>query len=111
MSLPARLKRLLQSSPATTELGAYIETIEAQGYDDTEIKEEISALETAIGDAESGLIKSVNDNTSAIGDAESGLTKSVNDNTSAIGDLEDAIGDEETADSILGRIKALEDAS
>lgn len=93
MSLPARLKRLLQSSPATTELGAYIETIEAKGYDDTEIKEEISALETAIGDAESG------------------LTKSVNDNASAIGDLEDAIGDEETADSILGRIKALEDAS
>ena len=47
---------------------------------------DISALEEAVGDNSKGLIKKTND-------------------------LEDAIGDESTADSILGRIKALEDAT
>lgn len=46
----------------------------------------IKALQTAIGDKNSGLIKDVND-------------------------VKTAIGDESTAGSILGRIKALEDAS
>ena len=55
-------------------------------YDDTEIKADISALETAVGDNSSGLTKKV-------------------------ADVETAIGDEDTAASILGRIKALEDAS
>ena len=64
----------------------------ATAYDDTEVKADISALETAIGDTSSG------------------LTKSVNDNTDAISDLETAIGSEEIAGSILARIKALEDA-
>lgn len=54
-------------------------------YDDTEVKADITALENAIGDNSSGLTKSVND-------------------------LETAIGDETDATSILGRIKALEDA-
>lgn len=54
-------------------------------YDDTEVKADISALETAVGDNSSGLVKKTND-------------------------IETAIGDESTADSILGRIKALEDA-
>lgn len=62
-------------------------------YDDTEIKADISALETAIGDSSSG------------------LTKSVNDNADAISALETAIGSEEIAGTILARIKALEDAN
>ena len=60
--------------------------LETDGYDDTEIKADISALETAVGDNSSGLTKKV-------------------------ADVETAIGDEDTAASILGRIKALEDAS
>ncbi len=55
-------------------------------YDDTEIKADISALETAVGDDKSGLVKDV-------------------------ADINEAIGDESDATSILGRIKALEDAS
>ena len=45
----------------------------------------ITALETAVGDKDSGLVKEV-------------------------ADIEDAIGSESKATSILGRIKALEDA-
>ena len=55
-------------------------------YDDTEVKADISALKTAVGDNSSGLVKKAND-------------------------LEAAIGSESEANSILGRIKALEDAS
>ena len=46
----------------------------------------IAALQTAVGDNDSGLVKDV-------------------------ADIKTAIGDESTAASILGRIKALEDAS
>lgn len=53
-------------------------------YDDTEIKADISALESAVGDANSGLVKSV-------------------------ADINTAIGDESTEGTILARIKALED--
>ena len=71
---------------------------------------DITALKTTVGNSSSGLVKDVADAQSditaletAIGDAESGLVKDV-------ADIEAAIGDEETANSILGRIKALEDA-
>ena len=47
---------------------------------------DISALEETVGDTDSGLVKDV-------------------------ADIQTAIGDESTAASILGRIKALEDAS
>ena len=46
----------------------------------------ITALETAVGDKDSGLVKDV-------------------------ADIQDAIGSESKATSILGRIKALEDAA
>ena len=46
---------------------------------------DITALKTAVGDSKSGLVKDV-------------------------ADIDAAIGDESTANSILGRIKALEDA-
>ena len=62
-----------------------LEEGEGSSYDDTEIKADISALETAIGDNSSGLTKKV-------------------------ADVETAIGNESTEGSILARIKALEDA-
>ena len=54
-------------------------------YDDTEIQASVSALETAVGDSEGGLVKDV-------------------------ADIQTAIGDESTEGTILARIKALEDA-
>lgn len=53
--------------------------------DDISQGADITALKTAVGDDKGGLVKDV-------------------------ADITDAIGDEDTADSILGRIKALEDA-
>ena len=71
---------------------------------------DISALETVVGDSSKGLVKDVADAQSditaletTVGDSSSGLVKDV-------ADIETAIGDESTANSILGRIKALEDA-
>jgi hypothetical protein len=55
-----------------TALAGRVETIEkdylkaADKYDDTEVLAAIEALETAVGDAESGLVKGVADNKSAI---------------------------------------------
>lgn len=57
-----------------------------QGTDVSALEEDIEALQTTVGSATSGLVKDV-------------------------ADIEDAIGDEETADTILYRIKALETAS
>ncbi len=60
----------------------------------------ISALEQAVGDANSGLIKDVADLQSdvsdlqtAVGDANSGLTKDVADNADDIADLQTTVGD------------------
>ena len=52
---------------------------------DSTIATKVEALETAVGDSESGLVKNV-------------------------ADIEAAIGDESTEGTILARIKALEDA-
>ena len=52
---------------------------------DSTIATKVEALETAVGDSESGLVKDV-------------------------ADIEAAIGDESTEGTILARIKALEDA-
>ena len=54
-------------------------------YDDTSIQASVSALETAVGSSDSGLVKDVSD-------------------------IQTAIGDESTEGTILARIKALEDA-
>lgn len=62
-----------------------LEEEEGSSYDDTEIKADITALETVVGDSSSGLVKGV-------------------------ADINTAIGDESTEGSILARIKALEDA-
>lgn len=53
--------------------------------DDISQSTDITSLKTAVGDSKSGVVKDV-------------------------ADINDAIGDEDTASSILGRIKALEDA-
>lgn len=53
--------------------------------DITALEEAVEALETVVGDSTAGIVKDVND-------------------------IKAVIGDESTADSILGRIKALEDA-
>lgn len=67
-----------------------IEALEAkvgsEGTDITELESDVEALQTAVGDATSGLVKDV-------------------------ADIETAIGGESTAGTILARIKALEDAS
>lgn len=62
------------------------EEIDAAASGDSTIASKVEALETAVGDSSSGLVKDV-------------------------ADIETAIGDESTEGSILARIKALEDAS
>lgn len=68
------------------ELYEYLKNAESgEGADITALETAVEALETAVGDAESGLVKDV-------------------------ADLETAVGDESTEGTILYRIKALEDA-
>lgn len=97
----------------------YLKTLEsgeiAEGVD-------IAALKDTVGNSTKGLVKAVNDLTSTVGDSESGLVEdvtaletAVGDNSSGlvkgVADINATIGDEETADTILYRIKALEDAA
>ena len=58
----------------------------SEGADVGKLSDAVDDLETAVGDSDSGLVKDV-------------------------ADIKTAIGDESTAASILGRIKALEDAT
>lgn len=68
------------------ELYEYLKNAKSgEGADITALETAVEALETAVGDAESGLVKDV-------------------------ADLETAVGDESTEGTILYRIKALEDA-
>ena len=71
MTVPTKLRRELASSPSTLNLADFLEVIEAEGYDDTEIQGKVSALETAIGDAEGGIVKDIADINTAIGDPDS----------------------------------------
>ena len=64
---------------------------------------DITALKTAVGDENSGLVKDVTALKTTVGNADSGLVKDV----AGIGA---EIGDETTSGTILYRIKALEDA-
>lgn len=78
---------------------------------DTSLGEKITALETVVGkasgDGAGGIAKDVSDLKTAVGEATGddagGIAKDV-------ADLITAIGDESTENSILARIKALEDA-
>ena len=93
--------------------------------DDISQGTDITALKTTVGNNTSGLVKDTADLKTAVGDSSSGLVKDMTDAKAAIGaddttagglkkrckDIETAIGDEDTAASILGRIKALEDAA
>ena len=104
------------------ELYDYLKNAESgEGADITALETAVEALETAVGDAEAGLVKDVADLETAVGDAEAGLVKDVADLETAVGDAEAglvkdvddiqaSIGDESTEGTILARIKALEDA-
>ena len=73
--------------------------------DDTTQGTDITSLKTTVGDSTKGLVKDTTDLKTAVGaDDTAGLKKRCKD-------LETAIGDEDTAASILGRIKALENAA
>ena len=86
------------------ELYDYLKNAESgEGADITALETAVEALETAVGDAEAGLVKDVADLETAVGDAEAGLVKDVDD-------IQASIGDESTEGTILARIKALEDA-
>lgn len=86
------------------ELREFLSTLEAgESADISALESAVEALETAVGDAEGGLVKDVADLETAVGDAESGLVKDV-------ADIEATIGDASSAGTILARIKALEDA-
>ena len=96
--------------------------------DDISQGTDITALKTTVGDSSKGLVKDMTDAKADIGTDDTtagGLKKRCKDIETAIGDnttgeetgiykdiadLVAAIGDEDTAASILGRIKALEDA-
>lgn len=68
------------------ELYNYLKDAESgEGADITALETAVEALETAVGDAEAGLVKDV-------------------------ADIEAAIGDESTSGTILYRLNALEDA-
>ena len=80
---------------------------------------DIGALETAVGDNNSGLIKDVADLKTAVGSSTTGLVKDVGDLKTAVGDdtgglvkgvadINTEIGDDTTPGTIKGRIKALE---
>lgn len=84
------------------ELYDYLKNAESgEGADITALETAVQALETAVGDAEGGLVKDVADAKVAIGNAESGLVKDV-------ADIKAAIGDASTEGTILYRINALE---
>ena len=78
----------------------------ASGGDATDIE----ALETVVGDADSGLVKDVNTLKTTVGDDSTGLVHDVATVASGLETVETAIGSESTEGSILARIKALEDA-
>ena len=81
---------------------------------------DIGALETAVGDDNSGLIKDVADLKTAVGSSSGGLVKAVGDLETAVGDADSGlvkgvadinteIGTDDTPATIKGRIYALED--
>ena len=59
--------------------------------DISELENAVDALETTVGDAESGLVKDVADLATTVGDAESGLVKDVADLETTVGDAESGL--------------------
>ncbi len=58
---------------------------------------DVTALETVVGDASSGLVADVTALETAVGDANSGLTKGVADNAAAITSINTALGGKQAA--------------
>ena len=88
---------------------AAIKALQDEIGDDTTantILKRLKDVETTVGNSSSGLVKTVGDHTTAIGKASGegagGILKDV-------ADIKSAIGDEDTAASILGRIKIIEE--
>ena len=79
----------------------------AQGGDETDIASIKAAIGKAEGEGAGGILKDIADIKAAIGVSTSGSETGIH---KEIVDINTAIGDESTAASILGRIKALEDA-
>ena len=59
--------------------------------DISELKAAVEALETTVGDSESGLVKDVADIETTVGDSESGLVKDVADIETVVGDSESGL--------------------
>lgn len=90
MTLSKKLKLALKSSPSTKPLIKYLEGLDTTVtsndsilqnavdndtiYDDTEIQNKVGALETSVGDNNSGLVKDVNDLKTTVGDANTDNT-------------------------------------
>ena len=82
-----------------------------QGTDITGLKTDVGNLKTAVGskDTDAGSLKKrCADIETAIGSSTSGSETGIHKD---IVDINTAIGDDATANTILGRIKALEDAA
>lgn len=70
-----------------TPTGYYLYVPLATGGDAEELANRVGALETTVGDENSGLVKDVDDLQTTVGDANSGLVKGVADNATAISTL------------------------
>ena len=81
-----------------------VEGYNALAGSQTDINRRLLRRIEALENAETGDVTDITALKTTVGDSTSGLVKDV-------ADIEDAIGDESDATSILGRIKALEDAS
>ena len=80
-----------------------VEGYNALAGSQTDINRRLLRRIEALENAETGDVTDITALKTTVGDSTSGLVKDV-------ADIEDAIGDESDATSILGRIKALEDA-
>ena len=80
-----------------------VEGYNALAGSQTDINRRLLRRIEALENAESGDVTDITALKETVGDSTSGLVKDV-------ADIEDAIGSESDATSILGRIKALEDA-
>jgi hypothetical protein len=90
-------KRLLQM---------ILELKKSEGADVGALVNKVTALETAVGDKDSGAIKDIADIKTAIGTATAGSETGIHKD---IADINTAIGDDDTPASIKGRIYALEE--
>lgn len=96
-------RRLMENGRIVPKrLIAYLEELESASSGGST---DISALESVVGDKDSGLVKDVADVKKAIG-----TNADANSIVGKISSMDNTIGSEDNPNSILGRIKALEDS-